>query len=219
MKFLRIFYKYFIFLMFLHTFSYSQDLYTLEKISEIYNLLNLNGRITFNSFNFAVRGLMKIEERKNNMLTIVDFTKPSTVERMFVIDLDKKEILLSTYVSHGKKSGDLYAFSFSNKNGSHKSSQGFFLTGNVYKGINGKSLEIYGLEKGINDNVRKRDIVIHGATYSNFDFLNKNGRLGRSKGCLAVPTYDNDKLIDLINGGTVCYVHTNEFEKNKELSN
>lgn len=194
--------------------SYSQNIYNLEKISDMYNELKLNDKISFYAFDFGLKGLVQIKERKNNIITLVDFTKPSTEKRMFVIDLDNKKILLSTYVSHGKNTGDLYAKSFSNKNGSHKSSPGFFLTGNIYNGINGASLQLYGLEKGLNDNVRMRDIVIHGASYANPSFIAKNGRLGRSKGCLAVPTGDNDKLIHLINGGSVCYVHIDEFEKN-----
>lgn len=69
-------------------------------------------------------------------------------------------------------------------------------------------LELYGLEKGINDNVRKRNIVIHGADYANPNFIVNNGRLGRSKGCLAVPWAVNKSLINTIVGGTVFYIHS-----------
>lgn len=186
-----------------------------EKIEDIilaYDGIGLEDKISFNAFKQAVKELNKIENRKNNIITIVDFTKPSTEKRMFIIDLDSEEILISTYVSHGRGTGGLYAENFSNKDGTNKSSAGFFLTGNIYKGRNGKSLELYGLEKNKNDNVRKRNIVIHGADYANPEFIEKYGRLGRSLGCLAVPTKENSKIIDIIYGNTVIYVHTKEYE-------
>lgn len=200
---------------FFNSLCFAEDIYTLDNLSDTYNTLNLNDKISFKAFSNAIDGLNQISKKKNNILTIVDFTKPSTVERMFVIDLDKNEVLLSSYVSHGKGSGDLYAQSFSNKDGTFKSSPGFFLTGNIYNGKNGDSLELYGLEKGINDNVRKRNIVVHGATYANPNFIKGNGRLGRSKGCLAVPVSVNKNLINLISGGTVFYVHIKDYENKK----
>ena len=42
-----------------------------------------------------------------------------------------------------------------------------------------------------------------------------NGRLGRRPGCLALPTELNIKIINLISGGVVLYVHTN-LDENKE---
>ncbi|MDD7392691.1 murein L,D-transpeptidase catalytic domain family protein [Fusobacterium gastrosuis] len=207
-----------LFLLLLKVASFSKDIYSLEAISDSYNNLNLKNKISFTAFSNALDGLNQISTKKN-ILTIVDFTKPSTEERMFVIDLDNNKVLLSTHVSHGKGSGDLYAQSFSNKDGSYKSSPGFFLTGNIYDGINGESLELHGLEKGINDNARKRNIVIHGANYANPKFIVGNGRLGRSKGCLAVPFSINKNLINTIVGGTVFYVHINDYEiKEKEIN-
>lgn len=203
----------FLFSLFFSVFLYGQDLFNLEYISDLYSDLNLGGKVTFSAFENAMAGLNKISAKKNSsLLTIVDFTKPSTEERMYVLDLEKKEILLATHVSHGKGTGNLYAENFSNKNGSHQSSPGFFLTGNIYGGINGDSLELYGLEKGINDNVRMRNIVIHGADYANPKFIVSNGRLGRSKGCLAVPQAINKNLINTIVGGTVFYVHIKNYE-------
>lgn len=190
----------------------------LDNISTLYNQLKLNNKLSFSAFKIAISGLKQITTKKNNnILTIVDFTKPSTEERMYVIDLKKSEVLLSTHVSHGKGTGDLYAKNFSNRDGSFQSSPGFFLTGNIYDGINGASLELHGLEKGINDNARKRNIVIHGATYANPNFIKGNGRLGRSKGCLAVPFSVNLNLINIIKNGTVFYVHIEAFE-NREVN-
>ena len=191
------------------------------EIKTMYRDLSLNNKVSFSCFNNAMHGLEKIEDLEifdnsnNNLLVMVDYTKPSTEERLFIIDLRKKQLLISSLVTHGRGTGDLYATKFSNKNNSYSTSSGFYLTGNIYNGKHGESLELYGLEKGKNDNARKRTIVMHSAYYANKAFAEKYGRLGRSKGCLVLPTDLNAKIINLISGGVVLYVHTN-FDENKE---
>ena len=190
-------------------------------IKLMYTELCLNDKVSFSCFNNAMHGLEKIEDLEifdnsnNNLLVMVDYTKPSTEERLFIIDLRKKQLLISSLVTHGRGTGDLYATKFSNKNNSYSTSSGFYLTGNIYNGKHGESLELYGLEKGKNDNAKKRTIVMHSAYYANKAFADKYGRLGRSKGCLVLPTDLNAKIINLISGGVVLYVHTN-FDENKE---
>ena len=190
-------------------------------IKLMYTELCLNDKVSFSCFNNAMHGLEKIEDLEifdnsnNNLLVMVDYTKPSTEERLFIIDLRKKQLLISSLVTHGRGTGDLYATKFSNKNNSYSTSSGFYLTGNIYNGKHGESLELYGLEKGKNDNAKKRTIVMHSAYYANKAFAEKYGRLGRSKGCLVLPTDLNTKIINLISGGVVLYVHTN-FDENKE---
>ena len=190
-------------------------------IKLMYTELCLNDKVSFSCFNNAMHGLEKIEDLEifdnsnNNLLVMVDYTKPSTEERLFIIDLRKKQLLISSLVTHGRGTGDLYATKFSNKNNSYSTSSGFYLTGNIYNGKHGESLELYGLEKGKNDNAKKRTIVMHSAYYANKAFAEKYGRLGRSKGCLALPTDLNAKIINLMSGGVVLYVHTN-FDENKE---
>ena len=191
------------------------------EIKTMYRDLSLNDKVSFSCFNNAIHGLEKIEDLEifdnsnNNLLVMVDYTKPSTEERLFIIDLRKKQLLISSLVTHGRGTGDLYATKFSNKNNSYSTSSGFYLTGNIYNGKHGESLELYGLEKGKNDNAKKRTIVMHSAYYANKAFAEKYGRLGRSKGCLVLPTDLNAKIINLISGGVVLYVHTN-FDENKE---
>ena len=189
------------------------------EIKIMYRELFLSDKVSFSCFNNAIQGLEKIEElgnnTNNNLLVIVDYTKPSTEERLFVVDLEKKQLLISSLVTHGRGTGDLYATEFSNKNNSYSTSSGFYLTGNIYNGKHGESLVLYGLEKGKNDNAQKRTIVMHSAYYANKNFAEKYGRLGRSKGCLALPTDLNSKIIHLISDGVVLYVHTN-FDENKK---
>ena len=164
---------------------------------------------------FGDDGVVVFNNSNDNLLVIVDYTKPSTEERLFVIDLRKKQLLISSLVTHGRGTGGLYATNFSNKNNSYSTSSGFYLTGNIYNGKHGESLVLYGLEKDKNDNAQKRTIVMHQAYYANKSFAKKYGRLGRSKGCLALPTDLNSKIINLISDGVVLYVHTN-FDENKE---
>ena len=111
------------------------------------------------------------------MLTLIDFSRPSTAKRLFVFDMRERKVLFSSVVSHGKNSGDNYATSFSNEYGSYKSSLGFYLTESTYQGKNGYSLILNGLEKGINDRARERAIVMHGAAYADPSVVSRGGRL------------------------------------------
>ncbi len=208
----------FIFFIFISMFSYSCELYSLDKLAGKYTNLKLKNKISFSAFKNAIEGFNRISKKTNKLITIVDFTKPSNEKRLFVIDLDKEKLLISSYVSHARRTGDLYAKNFSNKNGSQKSCPGFFLTENSYDGRNGYSLRLKGLQKGINDNAFKRTIVVHGAKYANPNFIKKGGgRLGRSKGCFAVPVDINEEIINIIAGGSVFYAHIPKYE-NVEFS-
>lgn len=143
-------------------------------------------------------------------ITVIDYTRPSTSRRFFVIDTATGNIQ-SFPVTHGKNSGWLYATRFSNDPESFQSSRGFFRTGGKYYGKYGPSLEIHGLEKGINDNAFERRIVIHGADYANPRTIAANrGRLGRSLGCPALPREVAEMVIDKIKNGSLLYVHTAE---------
>lgn len=178
----------------------------------LYEELNLSGEICFQAFEQAMKGYDKVQPA-NAILTVIDFSKPSTEDRMYVIDLEKKEILIQSVVAHGKRSGENYTTSFSNKPGSSQSSLGFFLTENTYKGRNGLSLVLIGLEKGINDNVKRRGVVIHGANYANKTAAQRSGRLGRSFGCPAVPHSINKEIINVIKNGTLVYAYSEKFNE------
>ncbi len=180
---------------------------SVDPCQELYEALDPQGVINPLAFRLAMMGYEKITERKRNVLTLIDFSKPSTEERLYVFDMDKHELLFSSVVAHGRNSGDNYARSFSNENGSHKSSLGFYLTGCTYQGSNGYSLRLNGLEKGINDRAYERAVVVHGADYANPSRIAKGGRLGRSWGCPALPTAITRKVIDAIKDGSVMYIY------------
>lgn len=139
-----------------------------------------------------------------DVLTVIDYSKPSTERRLWVFDLKHGRTLFNTWVAHGKNSGGLLARSFSNTNGSLKSSLGVFVTDyDPYIGGNGYSLRLKGLESGINDNAYDRNVVIHGAWYVNPDTIRRYGQIGRSWGCPAVSANTARSLIDTIKDKSV----------------
>lgn len=161
-------------------------------------------------YNKVFKAYESLNDSDLNIFAIIDYTKPSTEERFFIIDAEKKVILKKLLVAHGKNSGDNFATNFSNQNGSLKSSPGFFRTGDTYNGKHGYSLRLYGLETGFNDHAYERAIVIHGADYVNKRFIEKHKRLGRSWGCPAISMDCSKSVIDLIKHGAVIYIHTND---------
>jgi hypothetical protein len=144
---------------------------------------------------------------KPSLLTVIDYTRPSTEPRLWVLDLVASRVVYRELVAHGRNSGENVPTSFSNENGSHKTSLGLFVTGHTYHGENGYSLRLRGLDRGINDNATARAIVMHGAAYVSKDIAARLGRLGRSWGCPAVGADVARGLIDLIKDGTVVYAH------------
>jgi hypothetical protein len=181
-----------------------------KDTQKIYSEMNLKGIINYDTFEKAVQGYNQIKGKKKELLTIIDFSKPSTQERFYVLDMKSQKLLYKSVVTHGKNSGSNYATSFSNVNGSNKSSLGFYLTENTYNGRNGYSLRLDGLEPGINDKAKERAIVVHGADYANPEITKSLGRLGRSLGCPALPQKISADVINTIKNGSVMYIHAND---------
>jgi hypothetical protein len=164
-------------------------------------------------FEMAIQGWSKLQDTLSyDVITIIDFTLPSTEKRMWIIDPLNGEVLLHSLVAHGRNSGDLMAYRFSNRAESYQSSLGFYRTGETYQGKHGYSLRLDGLEQGINDQARNRAIVIHGAEYANESFVKSAGRLGRSLGCPALPTDLTDEAINLIKEGSLLFIYGNDPE-------
>ncbi|MBX3708437.1 MAG: murein L,D-transpeptidase catalytic domain family protein [Gammaproteobacteria bacterium] len=141
------------------------------------------------------------------MLTVIDYSKPSTERRLWVFDLKSNRTLFNTWVSHGKNSGGVNSTSFSNHPGSLKSSIGVFLTDETYMGKNGYSLRLRGLEHGVNDSAYSRAIVIHGAAYANPANIKYHGRIGRSWGCPAVSSSLAKPIINTIKEKSVVFAY------------
>lgn len=177
--------------------------------SEAFQRMGLEGRVDYRAFRQAYEGYCRIEHRRE-VLTLIDFTKPSTDERLYVMDMKEHRLLYASVVAHGRNSGNVYATSFSNEEGSYKSSLGFYLTDATYRGKNGYSLVLEGLEEGINDAARRRAIVVHGAAYAHPSVARASGRLGRSLGCPAVPEAVCRPIIDAMKGGSVLYIYADD---------
>jgi hypothetical protein len=164
--------------------------------------------LSHQAFDYAKKGFDKlVAEGKllnDSLIAIADFSQPSNIKRLFVVDVKNCRMLFNSLVAHGKNTGRETATSFSNQGESYKSSLGFYITGNTYLGRNGYSLKLVGVEEGINDNAFARGIVVHGASYVSQNFVNLQGYIGRSQGCPAVPIEENKNLIELIKEG-VCY--------------
>jgi hypothetical protein len=142
-----------------------------------------------------------------SILTVIDYSLPSTEKRLWVIDVARSRMLFHELVAHGEGSGENWAVDFSNEPGSRQSSLGVFRTESVYRGGNGYSLRLAGLEPGVNDLAMERRIVMHGAPYVSTRAVNALGRLGRSWGCPALAPGASRRVIDRIKGGTALVVY------------
>jgi hypothetical protein len=140
---------------------------------------------------------------RSDVLTVIDYTRPSNEPRLFVIDVRRSRVRFAELVAHGRDSGGNAAERFSNAEGSHMSSLGVFRAADAYRGEHGLSLHLDGLEPGFNDHARDRAIVIHGARYVSAEAVAALGRLGRSWGCPAVRPSFAKRLIDTIKDGSL----------------
>jgi hypothetical protein len=144
---------------------------------------------------------------KRNLLTVIDYSLPSSQPRMFIFDLAAHKLLFRELVAHGKSSGGNIANFFSNSPGSLATSLGLFVTADTYNGGNGYSLRLRGLEEGVNDMAWDRAIVLHGASYVSNEAVKVLGRLGRSWGCPAVRPEVSQQIIDTIRGGSPVFAY------------
>ena len=189
------------------TMYYNKTPMPLPEIDKVYNETGLEPIMQKDIFRMAMTGYSKIDPNKDTLLSIIDFSKPSTDKRFYLIDLANRALIYHTYTSHGVNTGEDMALAFSNKEGSRQSSLGFYLTAETYEGKHGTSLKLDGVERGFNHRARKRYIVIHSADYVTESFINENGRLGRSWGCPALPPDLTQSIIEQIKEGSVLFIY------------
>ena len=179
--------------------------------SLIYDSLQLDDLgLNRSAMKYAFKGFKTLVKKglvaNDNILTVCDFSQPSSKKRMYIIDVKNYEVLVNTYVAHGKNSGLQSASQFSNIHESLQSSLGFYVTKSTYFGKHGLSLRLDGKDKGYNDQAESRAIVVHGAEYIGDHRLGA-AYMGRSFGCPAVPQHQAAKVINLIKDGTTLFIY------------
>lgn len=185
-----------------------------EQIQDVFEKAGLDSsELSYEVFRKAHIGFINLKTvgevpPSANILSIADFNMSSKRKRLWIIDLDKKSVVLNTWVSHGRGSGGDIATKFSNINSSYQSSIGFYVTGEVYRGKHGRSLRLDGMDVGYNNRARERAIVIHGADYVSAQTIKSLDRLGLSHGCPAVPSNLSNQIIDIVKDKTVLYIHS-----------
>jgi hypothetical protein len=189
-------------------FSYADS----ARLNLLYNNLQLDSLgLSAEAYHKAISGFLNLvlagEIRNPGVLSIIDFSKPSTQKRLFILDMNNGTLMYNTLVAHGRNSGKLLATRFSNRTNSLMSSLGFYLTGDPFIGQHGYSLTLEGKEKGWNDNAFHRRIIMHPADYVSEDHIRQWGYLGRSEGCPAIPEDLDKSIIDSIRGGSCLFIY------------
>jgi len=195
-----------------------------QHLHDIYRELQVEQQgLRFEVFEKAMTGYLNLEKSgklsEKQLLTVVDFELPSTEKRLWVLDLEAKQVKFHTLVAHGHNSGENMATNFSNENESNMSSLGFYVTQGEYQGKHGRSLKLKGLDEGYNTNALNRSVVMHGAEYVSEEFIRQNGRLGRSLGCPALPMDQKDAIIAAVEGQTCLFLNGPDAQYSSKFLN
>jgi hypothetical protein len=186
---------------------------TTKKEICVYESLELSKLgLSKEAFDYAMKGHDYLAAngklQNEDIISIVDFSLPSSQKRLFIVDLKNNKLLFHTYVSHGRGSGGVMATDFSNQQDSHKSSLGFYVTSDTYMGKHGLSMRLLGQDKGFNDNANDRAVVMHSASYVSEEAIKRQGCIGRSHGCPAVPEELNKPIIETVKKGTCLFLYS-----------
>lgn len=157
------------------------------------------------------RALRAYERHRNQLsardyIGIADFSAPSRVPRFHLLDIVSGNSR-SLLVAHGRGSDPDHSGwveRFSNLPGSAASSQGAYLTGDIYQGKHGRSRRLVGLDPD-NNNAEARAIVIHAAWYVSPGMVREHGKLGRSEGCFAFAENDLVAVLERLGPGRLLY--------------
>jgi L,D-transpeptidase catalytic domain len=139
-------------------------------------------------------------------VAIADFSVASRDLRFHIIDLITGQSN-SYLVAHGKGSDPDHSGwlqRFSNDYGSMATSDGAYLTGEIYEGVHGQSMRLIGLDND-NSNAEPRAIVIHGADYVSEDHIAAWGKVGRSEGCFAVAKHMIPQVLGMLGPNRMLY--------------
>lgn len=197
--------------------SYRPNWYTAKEVkntTDVFDSLRLGrlglGRVIFDYAMIGYNGLKAKGMLGNSqILSIIDFSMPSSKKRLYVIDMKNYKLLFHTYTSHGRNSGAANTLYFSNEPESFKSSVGFYITGGTYDGKHGYSLKLKGYEAGFNDKAEERAIVMHSADYVSEALIKQQGYIGRSLGCPALAPEIYKQVIEKIKNKCCLFMYGN----------
>lgn len=131
-----------------------------------------------------------------NYFTIVDYSRPSSERRVFVINtqsLETEVVAAGHGVGRGarRNSRDM-ARLFSNQTDSNLPSKGFMMIGGPHQRFEAReggrriALSLRGLQRGVNDRVESRGILFHDADYVSNLSADAGRPQGGSAGCVIV---------------------------------
>jgi len=139
-------------------------------------------------------------------IAVADFSVASSQHRFHIVDLITGKAV-SYLVAHGLGSDPTHSGfleTFSNEPGSEATSEGAYLTSEIYDGTHGASMRLIGLD-ATNDNADVRAIVVHGAPYVSEDHIAIWGKAGRSNGCFAVAPHLITQVLGLLGPGRLLF--------------
>jgi len=165
------------------------------SVSHLHNIFeqvkrttNVSQKALADAFAYYEKNCYK-KRLSSDYLGIADYTQLSLKKRLYIINLHSGEVT-QHLVAHGKNSGKRFGRVVSSGDGigSLKTPSGFFKIGDR-EGITIKKryryLSVDGLE-GHNGNARKREILLHTASYV--------AKGGRSFGCFAIEPKDKYEI-------------------------
>lgn len=144
---------------------------------------------------------------QRDRMYLVDFKVHSSQPRLYEFDLLAGTVT-ALRTSHGRGSDPEHTGvprAFSNTPESYMSSVGSYVTAGPNWGPQqGPNVLLDGLEYS-NDKARERAIIVHGADYADPEFLEREGKLGRSYGCFSVAHADLPGLRERMGEGRLLF--------------
>lgn len=164
----------------------------------LFGFLVLNAFSQSKYFYVAEQRIKKYNPKRKDLVIVVDYRKNILTERLYVLDMVNRKVLISSRVSHAWESGALYVNEYSNRGGSNMTSKGNYITRGTTYGKFGYSMIIDGLDNGINNNAKSRAVIFHSDRKMSTKW---------SRGCFATPEETNKRIIDMTkNGVLVCVI-------------
>ena len=186
-----------------------------EEYKELHNQLIWEEKPDLEAFACAVKCY---EEQKSSLhntkyLIVIDFTKPNTENRLYVINMDNKSVENATTVWHWQWSWRWrFATSFSNIRGSNQSSLWFFKISQSYENNTKKTrkwLRMYPTseDKKNNGNAASRWIFLH--PWTKF-----------SQWCFTIPEDNAQEIMEKVKGwGLFAYAKSKDYFVKSEYFN